>query len=383
MADKEYVDIRRELLQIVPDTFKRGIEESLYNEDIDSNAKALLFLCKNFTSKINTIIKSWNNYIQSYTYNVEGIKNKDNLDQNLMIYGTQLIYTLRKFLTDEEIVFHIATTDLKGKYQASAYISQSEILKNLSKVKSKAIGVSEKIEKKLILLNKEQNKNELFEKKWKQIEYLSEAKTFVKSKNINKIDMRKNGEKKAHWAYQNQKKDILIYIKFSRNNYTKYYDIGGNGKRDDLISFNNGWLWEWYDNIYNTKDLPTLATVHNSLNRGSLKPIFDLSEKDYIPGTKQGDWRNMIQRMEVQNKYNNSKIISYNNILHIMYDLIPVLEAYVNESQDKNVTQNLLNILQEHFFSDTVEVGQNIFNDEFNQNLLTKLNKNINVKLNY
>lgn len=383
MVNGEYVDIREELWKIVPDTFKQGIEESLYNEDINSNAKTLLFLCKNFTSKINTIIKSWNNYYQTYIYNVKGIKDKDDLDEDLMIYGTQLIYTLRKFLTDEEIVFHIASTDSKGKYQANAYISQSEILRNLSRVKAKAIGVSEKIERDLVLRNKEQSINKIFERKWKQIEYLSEVKTYVKSKNNNKIDMRKNGDKEAHWAYQNQKKDILIYIKFSKNKYTKYYDIGENGKKDDLISFNNGWLWEWYDNIYNTKDPQTLTTVHNGLNRGTLKPIFDLSEKDYTPGTKQGDWRNMIQGMEVQNKYNNSKIISYNNILHVMYDLIPVLEAYVNESQDKNITQNLLNVLQEHFFSDSIEVGQNILNEEFNQSILTKLNKKVNIKLKY
>ena len=80
MANEEYVDIRKELLDIVPETFKQGIEESLYNKDINSNAKALLFLCKNFTSKINTIIKSWNNYYQTYIYNVKDVKDKDDLD---------------------------------------------------------------------------------------------------------------------------------------------------------------------------------------------------------------------------------------------------------------------------------------------------------------
>jgi hypothetical protein len=41
----------------------------------------------------------------------------------------------------------------------------------------------------------------------------------------------------------------MVYLKFSGNQVIKYYNMDGGSDASSLMSFNNGWLWEWYNKI--------------------------------------------------------------------------------------------------------------------------------------
>ena len=79
---------------------------------------------------------------------------------------------------------------------------------------------------------------------------------------------------------------MQIYLKFYGANHKieKYYDLEGNGKRDSLMHFNNGWLWEWYNSVLYGGSNEEYEFVTESLQKGSLRPI--MKGKDFTPGTK-------------------------------------------------------------------------------------------------
>ena len=104
---------------------------------------------------------------------------------------------------------------------------------------------------------------------------------------------------------------------------------------------------------------------------GSLRPI--MLGKDYTPGTKEGDFQD-LQNRQIQSKYANSKIISFNNIRHIIYDLELALTEYIKEG--KNASGKLMEVLNEHFFPESATVG-NMYANETVDKLLKKLNAGI------
>lgn len=367
------INLAKELREIVADEYKNAIDDILTKENVTTNAEVILQLCKIITSQIDIVIHKryfpWINGMGNvYNRKTELLEEDEN---KLMIYGTQLIYLLRTFIHDEEITFHMASKSADGKYSASAFIPQSQILTSLSATSKTAIGVSKILQKELIVKNQT---NELFNIKrknmWSRVEYLSEAR-YITGRNINKIDMRKNGAKRAHWAYQSQKKDNQVYLKFSGKQYIKYYDMNNSGSRESLMNFNNGWLWEWYNKILYGSSDEQYNEANQSLLHGSLRPI--MLGPDWTPGTKEGDFQD-LQGRQIQSKYANTKIISYNNIRHIIYDLEIALTQYLEEG--KNAENKLINVLNEHFFPESANIG-NAFANDIANNLLKKFDAKI------
>jgi hypothetical protein len=86
-------------------------------------------------------------------------------------------------------------------------------------------------------------------------------------------------------AWRKQKEDFKVYATFKGVTgstkpqiRSKYYDLNNN-----LVSFNNGWLWEWYDSIYNSGDDEKIARVHTSIDSGDLTPLC-LNDTNTVPG---------------------------------------------------------------------------------------------------
>ena len=366
------IDLTRELHEVVSSEFKQEIENIFKTENITSNAQVILSLCKIITNKINIVeheqYMPWLNGMGKVYRRENNISQA--LEKELMVYGTQLIYLLRTFIHNETITFHMASKTDKGSYSASAFVPQSEILKSLSAVSSKSIGVTAEIQKGLIDKYKFNTAFQIKRKNlWQQVEYL--ATPWIDTKTSKKIEIKKRKDGSPHWAYQSLKRDIMVYIAYhGKNNYTKYYDMNGNGNKDDLMVFNNGWLWEWYNKILQGPSEEDYLNTNMSIENGSLRPI--MLGSDYTPGTKEGDFQDMYGR-QIQSKYANSKIISFNNIRHVIYDLEGALTQYINEG--KNATKNLLDVLQEHFFPETINNG-NVYINEVEQNLLKNLQKN-------
>lgn len=369
----------QELYEIVSDTFKQEIESIVQNQKVFTNAELLLKLCEIFRNKVE-IKKQERLAWGKYRYMAYSFTKKDsveNSDTDLMVYGAQLIYTMRKFLNDgEEIVFHMASKDSNGKHLADAYIPQAEILRNLHQVGQKGIGLTKVIQKELTTKDQFRNKDMSFSTMWKMIEYLADPMYKKEESKEKMVQVGQDKKGDPYYAYQSIKKDFQVYISFKGKNHVKYYDLVGN--RSDLISFNNGWLFEWFDAIYNSGDEESLIEVKESLKRGSLQPLF--FNKDYIPGTKQGDYKN-AQGIQVQNKYGNLKIISYNNILKILDEFTNLLRLFITDNNDISVQNNLLGFLRENFIPETAYGESKALNKDLENKLLNNLSKTINFSL--
>lgn len=369
-------DLKQELLSVATEEFREAISELIDKNEIKTNGELILSLCNMINEKLNILERQ--QYFKS-TQTVGTLYRKKNDDisqseeQEIMIFGAKLIYLLRIFITNEEITYHMATKSKDGKYSASAFVPQSQVMANLSTINGCSVGLSQAMQKNLIEQNQQNDFMDIKRKNlWNRVEYLSEPK-YLPGRNIGKIDLRKGNSKEAHWAYQNQKKDMQIYLKFYGANHKieKYYDLEGNGKRDSLMHFNNGWLWEWYNSVLYGGSNEEYEFVTESLQKGSLRPI--MKGKDFTPGTKQGDFKDLKNR-QIQSKYANQKIISYNNIRHIIFDLKSALQAYLQESEQRE--EKIINVLQEHFFPDSAEVG-NKFAKDVAEELLAKIKMKI------
>lgn len=337
-----------------------------------SNAQFILELCNLINSQIDITIQRhyfyWNNQMGLlYNKGNNNIGQED--EQKLMIFATQLIYTLRTFMMEEDIIFHMASKTKEGQYAASAFVPQSEILRSLSAVSKKAIGVSNIIQKDLVNKHKNDTRFAISRKNlWNQVEDLATPQ--IDEQKSHKIEMKKSKDGSPHYAYQSLKRDMMVYILYHGNkgNYTKYYDQNGDGRKESLMVFNNGWLWEWYNKIlYSGSDMEYLY-VNDSIMNGSLKPI--MMTPDYIRGTKQGDFQ-MASGQQIQSKYNNTKIISYNNIRQVIYELKIGLEQYLIEKSQSS--EKLLNTLQEHFIPETANNGAQYANQIIDEKLISKL----------
>lgn len=369
-------DFHRMLKNVVSESYGQMIDEIMATQPITTNAEALLALCQVITNKIDIYVRQ--QYIRQAQRTITLYRSRNQLDEKeeaeIMVYATQLIYQLRSFITGEEITFYLAAKSQDGTYQSSAFFSQEEILRSLSQTRRSAIGVSMALQKELINKN-----NDTFMKKhrknmWQQVEYLAEPSPITED--AHKIDIRKSKSKSPHWAYQSQKKDTNVYVSQHGKTRLKYYDTLGKGRKEHLQLFNNGWLWEWYNSILYGEDDMVYAIVSQDIQKGSIK--FIIRQQDYIAGTKQGDFRDYLGR-QIQSKYGNNKIISYNNIRNIIYSLQNALVLYIQEG--KNASK-LLSVIQEHFLPESVEIGSKYYND-VTKNMLMKLDKKIDIVKNF
>lgn len=359
-------NIITEMLEMeMPNLLRKDLEELQKEAGTHTNAQQLLALCRVFTAKVE-IAKSERQYYGNSYYSSKKIgAGKRIKKEELMVYGARLNYAIRQFLTGEEIVFHIGAR-VGGQYGSDAFVSQKDVMKNFSRIGRNAIGLTHAIER-MLIENSQEKSDELFVNKWKIIEQLVNVQNEPYNKNSVKQVGWDSKENRAIYAYQKQKADFKVYIKFSGKNHrrSKYYDLNGG-----LVGFNNGWLWEWYDSIYNSGNVELLEQVHQSIGAGSIKPLF--LGFDRTPGLKQGDYMDKKGR-QIQNKYDNMQIISYNNILKVLYELTPALEVFVANNDNQQAAENLLAILKDNFIPETALAVGKMAEETIENELLSKL----------
>lgn len=368
-------DIVPILRENLPPTLQEEIGNALQNTSGQTQASQLLALCQVFNKQIDVVIKE--QYIKQANAKIELYKtgNKsisEEAEQALMVYGARLIYLIRQFINQDELVFYFGTSDSKGQHKHSAIIPLDEVLKNLSvTTKNRAVGLSTKLQNKLIVAN--QNMYSMKRRnQWTQVMLLSEFKGEMDNTNKRKINLSAD-KNKPHWAYQNQKHDFMIYQAMSGNHKERYYNISGGETpdRNDLISINTGWLWEWYNKILQSGSDDLNSVVEQSIRAGSLRPIIQMP--DFIRGTKQGDYQDLLGR-QVQTKYNNTKIISFNNIRQAIFELIGALSEYVQSTTSKELSPKLINVLNQHFIPESAEIGEKVASTAITEQLISKLN---------
>lgn len=345
--------IYKELDGAVPKTVQKAFEEILQTSKGLSNAQTALQLCEIFTNKITIFIKK--KQFGGEPIETASKRRHRNVteeeEKDLMVFATQVLYTLRKFFTDEEITFHIAITDDKHKFVREAYVPQREVVRHLgatggNKTKDRYVGLLGEMEAYLTSLST-QHETEEFISHWKLVEFLS-------SMEVEDIDWSSKLEtSKGETAFGKRTEDISVYATVKWVNQknvikAKYYNLQGS----QLFYFNQGWLWEWYDTLINSQDKSVVQAVHWDLRQGSIRSIF--RAYDNIPGIRQGDYTN-FQKLQIQNKYNNQKIMSYKNMLLIIGNLKIYLQEYIIATNPHQSSQALTEYLTQTFFPEVLQ----------------------------
>lgn len=354
-----------EIQNIFSDTIRELITSQ---KEPKTNAEMILSLINVIDNKVLLYKQKNGVYVMRAHANK---KLDDSIRKDIYVYGTQLIYLIRRFIFDSDILYHFGAKTNDGKH-VSAFIKETEVLKNLAVINAKSVGLSNKFVQELKNLNIK-DENLIFNRKnmWKQVEYLSQIR-YHKGRNIHKIMRHKHG-KNPHWAYQSQKMDNMMYISFrGKNGYYRFYNKDGGNTEKSLIGFNNGNLWEWYHSVlYGSSEEDYIRTTM-SIQNHSLSYLFQIKSQDSVAGTKQGDFET-AWRQWVQSKYNNPTIISMNRIKKILVELREVFKKYLENSGDPIAIKNLTDKLNEYFYPESARIGSEYANT-INEQLLRKLN---------
>lgn len=335
----------------------------------------ILIMCNVFINQIDKQIieeTTWGGYRAKLTKK----KNSQYTWADLMNYGARIIYLIRTLLTEEDISFLFGITS--GTETKTAFVTQQQLLTSMKKVSKNAIGVQlNSLETSLKTTKDLMDAQFLSARKnqWSKIQKLA---------SINKGEPYQKTEKeiRGHQIYQKIRMDNQVYVRFSGKQTDSgfrslYYDVQGNNNPDTFQFFNFGWLWEWYNSILMGDDDILYQTVEQEVNQGSIKNI--ILSTDSIAGTKMGDFQDLYGR-QIQAKFNNQKIITYNNIKVILIQLTNALNIYKISMNSIEAKENLIKVLQEHFFPEGALIGNNMANNKINE-LLEKLNNSIVVKI--
>lgn len=361
------LNIEQEIQNIMKNTVGKSAMSFIQqdSQQVTTMAQTILSLCNVFVSQLDQAIIQETKY---GTFSAKTVKKKSSKYTwvQLMTYGAQIIYLIRYMLTNEEIQFLFGATAKGTGETKTTMVSQSEIMPLLTKVGKNSIGIKiSELENKLKSLdNLMSSVNMQRRNQWAQIQSLTNIDGYNKQpeKNLN-----------AHRIYQKIHEDQLIYVKFSEKSRRKslYYDINNTGNPEDFVFFNMGWLWEWYNAILLGDNDSLYQAISQQIDNKSIKGLISTSDK--IPGTKQGDFMDAQQR-QVQAKFNNEKIISYNNIKVIMIQLQEALNNYLYGEQDVQTKQNnLIQVLQRHFFPEGALIADNLANQTA-EKIINKLN---------
>ena len=347
---------------------KNAINESLmeigYPEKYISGAQAIKALCSIVVNRLN--FNSITNKL-----NIAGKTRSNTFSaEELMSYGAKLIYLLRTYFTGEEISFLISAKSSTTGQSESYLVPQSIILQNLSKVKGWAIGLQYNLLQDAFTqankfsseVQKIQRKNE-----WNRVLQLSEF-LYIPGKNIHKIAI-KTKKGKVHWAYQNQKKDNQIYAYYTKSQPIYYYNLSGGNTQQDCQYFNKGWLWEWYNSILLGASEEKYFATTLALQHGSIAPI--IQSADNVAGTRAGDFMTAYN-VQIQAKYNNQKIISYNNIKTLLYQLNLDLEQFIMANSQEQAQVRILNTIKNNFIDPAALMGNQLAEKTI-EDLLIKL----------
>lgn len=236
----------------------------------------------------------------SYTYSYKHIR--QNTFRDIMVTGAMLIFKLRQFLLNEEIVFSLGATN-EHKQLFERQVHQDELFNT-----PKAIRGS--LSQQAVVLNGmlEHFNTEFFTQVgeaeiWPQIEELAFGRyTKDDKKEVNEVDY-----------YQKSNRDQNVYVRFRGKSKSPYYYYN---KNNYMQFYNRGWLYEWYMEFL--QDENNIKTLKQHLQKGSFEPI--IKKMDAVPGYKGGDYKSS-SGIQMQAKMQNKQIISFVSINKVLNEI--------------------------------------------------------------
>lgn len=370
----------------IPESIKNtGIMEEIRNvQQKDSNeASYILSLCKIITNHIEIQLKDENNEQRGIKYKMKR-GGRGNSYANLMTFGAQLLYALRLFVNHDHLYFLFGTSyQEEGQGKSRQVVDLDEdVMKNFSafagkKSKNGYIGLMiGKMENSLSNISTMDLMNTNIQQRINIWQDVSELGKFEKNDNT-KPENFKIREHEVFRSIKNDKNVLCIYSgKNSRRSL--YYEKSKNNYQ----FFNQGWLYEWYNTALHSWNDTWYQNLENSVNIGSIYPLFFKYKGDSIPGLKQGDFVSSNSQ-QIQTKFNNQKIISYYNILKVIHELELALSPFVDPAtsgaSQTTIEEKLIQTLEKNFIPNATNEASawgKKQKDELIRNLLNKIPNN-------
>ena len=293
-------------------------------------------LINNLEQLITTVMQTSDNQ-RAYRYSFKEMRK--NTFKQVMMVGGMVIFKLRQFLLQESIIFSLGATDEYGSLY-ERQITQDELFQKIgngqrmamrSSLSSHALMLSRSLE--TFNQNTASNFTQVGQLNlWPKILKLAFEGPAIKGQGNDETDSRPS-------YYQKDSLDKNVYIRYSegkRQLRLHYY-----GKKEKQF-FNRGWLYEWYME-YIAQSPEHEQMLLNSLQKGSLAPLFYGKSMESIEGYRGGDY-STAQGQQVQAKYQNQQIITFTSILTVIQQIKSALALWMGNQDTNALSQEFVNL---------------------------------------
>lgn len=268
--------------------------------------------------------------------------------------ATIFIFELRSFLLKDEIVFQLGGTyiDENNNFTlAEKLLKQREMLAGLRGSLSQAAMVLQgELER---FSENDKIDNSMLAKMWKQVLSATDVSEYQGSGKVAGANKKRILSNKKVFFYQNSNVDLNVWFRFAGKHHLllTYYARGQN----DVSFFNKGWLYEWFkaytvnpENVYVLQN--AFATSKTPLDQM-------IGQMDNVPGYKGGDYSLGHGKGSAQAKYGNDKIISFTNILQVIYKINSILLKWQETNDSKEAAEELFDLFTDSTTIDTLQLG--------------------------
>lgn len=290
---------------------------------------------------------------RTYKYSYKNMRK--NTFKQVMMVGGMVIFKLRQFLLQESIIFSLGATDEYGSLY-ERQLTQDQLFQKIGN--SQRMAMRSSLSSHALMLSRSLetfNQNTISDftqvgqlNLWPKILKLAFEGPGIKGKGDDEITSKPE-------YYQKDSLDKNVYIRYSegkRQLRLHYY-----GKKEKQF-FNKGWLYEWYMEYISQSPEHELMLL-NSLQRGSIAPLFENKTMESIEGYRGGDYAT-AQGQQVQAKYQNQQIITFTSILSVIQQIKAALTIWQGNADIEGLSQAFVNL----FTSD--DASLNKLNKDYN-----------------
>ena len=267
--------------------------------------------------------------------------NTPEMRKEIYALGAKIVFSLRSFLLQSEILFTIGAISPDGTQLSTTTYTQDQILNNLNiNLKSSQVELSSALE----TFNSE--KIDTYSSMWPQI---LNAASYNWDMGYDEKRMYITSRKKRRYVYSKPGVDTNVWVRYYQRQkakfFTYYYDKGG----FNLVSYNHGWLYEWFQNYIQDPD--NAEQLRNAFISGSKTPLFGMmsgAERENIPGYKGGDYQ-LANGKWVQAKYGNKRIITFTSIRTVISNVLKYITQFEGQSNysKEQLAKDLINTFTE------------------------------------
>lgn len=267
--------------------------------------------------------------------------NTPEMQKEIYALGARIVFSLRSFLLQSEILFTIGAISPDGKQLSTTTYSQDEVLNNLNiNLKSAQVELSSALE----TFNSE--KLDTYSSLWPQI---LTAASYDWDMGYDEKRIYITSRKKRRYVYSKPGQDTNVWVRYYQRQkakfFTYYYDKGG----FNLVSYNHGWLYEWFQNYIQDPD--NAQQIQSAFLSGSKTPLQGMmsgAERENVPGYKGGDYQ-LANGKWAQAKYGNKRIITFASIRTVILDVLKYITQFEGESSysKEQLAKDLINTFTE------------------------------------